>query len=102
MDDNGVIQIDSIRRHSQVPSILINGLSQRDKIRDATGTLSRTRSIYDTVQSVRAQSIYDTSNIIKRQSIYVFSTISLATRYHNISGKAFIQTERYKHGMMVG
>ena len=33
---------------------------------------------------------------IKRQSIYVSTTISLVTHYHNISGKAFIQTECYK------
>ena len=31
-----------------------------------------------------------------RQSIYVSATISLATRYHNISGKEFILTECYK------
>ena len=32
----------------------------------------------------------------KRQSIYVSATISLEMCYHNISGKAFIQTECYK------
>ena len=36
------------------------------------------------------------SSYIKRRSIYVSATISLVTRYHNISGKAFIQTECYK------
>ena len=29
----------------------------------------------------------------KGRSIYVFTTISLANRYHNISGKEFIQTD---------
>ena len=33
---------------------------------------------------------------IYRQSIYVSATISLVTRYHNISGKEFILTECYK------
>ena len=32
----------------------------------------------------------------RRQSIYVSAIILLVTRYHNISGKAFILTERYK------
>ena len=29
----------------------------------------------------------------KSQSIYVFTTISLANHYHNISGKGFIETD---------
>ena len=35
-------------------------------------------------------------NATMGRSIYVSATISLVTRYHNISGKALILTERYK------
>ena len=35
-------------------------------------------------------------SIFWSRSIYVLATISLANHYHNISGKAFVQTEYYK------
>ena len=55
-------------------------------------TPSITFVVLRTTIFITAKIIRSSRQIFWRQSIYVSATISLVTRYHKISGKAFIQT----------